>query len=121
MTAAMERIAYREAFRASIPEVVSYLQDLFGGRLTAVIADVPDASVVGQWARGDGEPQRETEQTLRAAYQVARLLRQSESEQSVQSWFMGMNPYLDDRAPALAIGQDSLAVLQAARALLVSG
>jgi hypothetical protein len=121
MTTAMERIAYKEAFRASISDVVAYLQDLFGGRLTAVIARVQDANLIGQWAQGEGEPPGETERTLRAAYQVARLLRQAESEQTVQSWFMGMNPHLDDRAPALVIGQDPRSVLQAARALLVNG
>lgn len=121
MTTAMERIAYKEAFRASIPDVVSYLQDLFGGSLTAVIAGVHDANLIVQWARGEGAPREETERTLRAAYQVVRLLRQAESDQTVQSWFMGMNPYLDDRAPALVMSQDSRSVLQAARTLLANG
>ena len=121
MTAAMERIAHREASRAGIADVVRYLHDLFGQQLTAVIAGVQDAHVVGQWARGEDVPREDVARTLRAAYQIARLLRQAEAEQTVRAWFMGMNPYLDDRAPALVIREDSRAVLDAARALLANG
>jgi hypothetical protein len=121
MTTAMERIADDEASRASVPEMAAYLKDLFGPGLTAVIVGVDDADRVGQWARAESIPGAETVQRLRTAYHVAWLLRQVESAQVVQSWFMGMNPYLDDQAPALMIGKDPGAVLLAARLLVVGG
>ena len=64
---------------------------------------------------------------LRAAFQIAELLIQSESPQTVRAWFMGMNPQLDDRSPALVLaaeGNDQVQVrdvLHAARAFLVEG
>ena len=103
------------------PEVVAFLHDLLGERLTAVIAGVNNARAVGQWARGERTPHPGTERRLRAALQVAQLLLAVESPESVRSWFVGMNPDLDDQAPALALGDDPTRVLQAARTFLQHG
>ena len=43
------------------------------------------------------------------------------SIETVRAWFVGMNPDLDDRAPALVLGEDPVGVLQAARAFLAHG
>ena len=113
--------AHDRAIRAGIAEVAAYLQDLFGQKLTAVIAGVADPKAVGKWARGERVPHPDAEQRLRAAFQVAGFLMQAESRQTVRAWFVGMNPQLDDRAPALVIAEDPIAVMRAARAFLVDG
>jgi hypothetical protein len=58
---------------------------------------------------------------LRSAYEIAWLLRQVESPETVVGWFIGVNPELDDRPPALEIADRPAAVMQAARAFLVNG
>ena len=113
--------AHARAVRASVPEIAAYLQELFGQKLTALIAGSRDAKAVGKWARGERLPHPDVEERLRAAYQVATLLLQAESPAAVRAWFLGMNPQLDDRAPALVIGEQPAAVMQAARAFLVGG
>jgi hypothetical protein len=102
-----------------VAEVARYLQDLLGQKLTALVAGVQDPKAVGEWARGKRHPQPEAEQRLRAALQVSELLLQYESPQTVRAWFSGMNPHLDDRAPALVIAEGgAVDAMQAARAFL---
>lgn len=121
MTATMERIAHEQALRAGIPDVAAYLQALFGQKLTALIAGSREPKSVGQWARGENLPDPEEEQRLRHAFRIARLLAQTEQPQTVRAWFMGMNPQLEDRAPALMVAEDPDRVLKAARSLLAGG
>jgi hypothetical protein len=101
-----------------MPSIVQSLQDTLGQRLTAVVAGISDAKAVGKWARGAREPQPEAESRLRNAFQVTQLLLEKESPETVRAWFLGMNPDLDDRAPALLIGEEPQRVLLAARAFL---
>ena len=121
MTVAVERAAHARSARLSMPEIVGYLQDLLGQRLVAVVADVTDAKAVGKWAKGSRSPQPDAERRLRAAFQVAQLLLERESSETIRAWFIGMNPELDDRAPALMIGEDPVRVLNAARMFLAHG
>src|SRR5205807_1114321 len=83
--------AYRRATQARIAEIASYLQELLGQRLTALIAGVHDPKAVGKWARGERQPQQGAEVRLRAAFQIAELLIQAEAPQTVRAWFLGMN------------------------------
>lgn len=113
--------AYEQAVRASVPAMATFLQDLFGQKLTALMTDSKDPKAVGKWARGEREPHAEVVERLRAAYQVAAFLMQVESRPAVRAWFLGMNPQLDDRAPALVIRENPTEVMQAARAFLAGG
>jgi hypothetical protein len=45
-------------------------------------------------------------------------LEQGEGRTTIQAWFCGMNPELNDQAPALVIRDDPGEVLLAARAFL---
>ncbi|MFN8635983.1 MAG: XRE family transcriptional regulator [Chloroflexota bacterium] len=107
--------------RSSLPDVAHELERVLGQRLTAAIAGVADAKAVGKWARGERAPRPDAEQHLRDAYYVMRLLLQVETPATVRAWFIGMNPELDDRSPALALGEDAARVLQAARTFLAHG
>jgi len=118
---ALEQAIHGRTTRLGVPMIVSSLQDTLGQRLVAVIASVSDAKAVGKWARGERSPHPETEKRLRNAYQIVQLLLERESAETVRAWFVGMNPDLDDRAPALVLGEDPVGVLQSARAFLAHG
>lgn len=113
--------AHARAVRAGAAEISAFLQDLFGQKLTAVMVGSQDPKAVGKWARGEREPHPDVERRLRDVFQIADLLMQVESRQTARAWFMGMNPRLDDRAPALVVAEDAEAVLRAARAFLTGG
>ncbi len=121
MAVAADRAAHARATRAEISTVAGYLQDVLGQRLAAVVAGVSDAKAVGQWARGERSPHPDAVARLRNAFQVVQLMMSKESSDTVRAWFMGMNPELGDESPAVMIGQDPKAVLQAARSFLVHG
>jgi hypothetical protein len=114
-----EQRAFDQATRATTPQLAAFLQDLFGQKLTALLVGVHDPKAVGQWARGERSPHPNIEQRLRRAYQVATLLLQADSAPTVRAWFLGMNPHLDDHAPALLLVEQPERVLQAARAFVV--
>ena len=118
---AIEQAAHGLATRMDIPPLVRSLQDVLGQRLVAVIAGVSDVKAVGKWARGERAPHPEAELRLRHAFHVTQLLLPRESAETVRAWFVGMNPDLDDRAPALLLGDDPQAVLLAARNFLANG
>ena len=113
--------SHTAAIRAPVPKIAGELEELLGQRLTAVIAGVSDAKAVARWARGERAPRPDAEQRLRDAYYVTHLLLQAEAPSTIRAWFSGMNPELDDRAPALAIADDAPRVLQAARTFLAHG
>ncbi len=105
----------------SIPEMVQYLQDALGSRLSALLLGVTDARVLDDWARGEASPDSNAERRVRDAFRITELLLQEESPQAVSSWFLGMNPELDDRAPALVLGDEPELVAEAAQNFLATG
>ena len=119
--AEVEQAAHRRTVRMQPSEMASYLQDILGQRLTAVIAGVSDAKAVGKWARNKRNPQPPAEERLRNAVQVVQLLMNRESPETIRAWFSGLNPGLGDRSPALVIADEPARVLQVARAFLAHG
>jgi hypothetical protein len=117
----LDQIAHGQAIRAGVPEMAAHLQALFGQKLTAVLLGITEPKAVGRYARGEQKPQAEIEERLRAAFQIATLLEQAESAAIVRAWFMGMNPELDDQAPARVLRREPERVLQAARQFLAGG
>jgi hypothetical protein len=118
---ALDRIAHEQTIRTTVPEMAAHLQTLFGRRLTAAILGIADPKAVGRYAAGEQTPLSEIERHLRATYQITVLLGQVESAQAIRAWFLGMNPLLDDRAPAAMIRTEPERVMQAARAFLAGG
>jgi len=113
--------AHRRTVEAEIQKIARYLEEALGRNLVAYIADV-DPKAVGRWANGDRSPRREAEDRLRAAYQVFQLLQEEESPHTVRAWFIGMNPQLDDAAPASTLKEGRLRdVLVAARSYISGG
>lgn len=88
-------------------------REIFGDRLTAVILtgerqptfDVGALANTTQRNRG----------ALKAALAIAQDLLMLESKSTVQAWFVGINPMLEDRAPALVVRSDPDSVRDAAQ------
>lgn len=116
--------AHQEVIRASTQEVVKKLVDLLGARLVAYIGGVGETRAVREWM-ADREPRGDTAARLREALTIALMLESREKPATIQAWFMGLNPQLDDRAPARLLRDGDTdaqsAVLGAARAFLIGG
>lgn len=118
--------AYQDSIRLPVPELVRDLRDILGAKLVAYLGSVKETRAVRQWVDGDRQPSAETIHRLRFAYHVAALLVDSDDRAVVQAWFQGMNPQLDDVAPARLLREGLLddtgpAVLAAARAFTSAG
>jgi hypothetical protein len=113
-----QRHAHARVIRQGIATTAADLQELFGQRLVAVMAGVKDAKAVGRWARGEDVPRAQAAAALQNALHVVELLRSQEDDETIRSWFRGMNPDLGDRSPALVIRDTPENVVQAARAFL---
>jgi hypothetical protein len=76
---------------------------------------------VRAWERGQRRPSAEVEARLRAAWRATQLLLEREAPDTIRAWFVGMDPFLDDEAPALMLRQDPERVVRAARSFLAYG
>lgn len=121
MTTTMEKIALDRSRRADVMEMAAMLQSLLGQKVTAAIVGIGEPKIVGRWARGQPLVEVDVERRLRDAYRIVTLLEQADTADTVRAWFLGMNPLLDDHAPAELIAEDPVRVLQAARAFLATG
>jgi len=120
--------AYEESLRLAPPELVSRLRDLLGAKLVAYLGSVQETRAVRQWAAAEDPrtPSTDVLNRLRMAYRIAALLREKDAPGVVQAWFQGMNPRLDDVAPARLLREGDLeqvgpGVLAAARAFAAAG
>ncbi len=114
--------AHQDSVNLSISEVVKLLQDGLGTKLVAHLAKVSDPKAVADWANGSRPPRGAAEARLRTALQVFRLLQEADSSHVARAWFIGLNPQLEDEAPANALREDRLKdVLAAARAFAQAG
>ncbi|MGH7961483.1 MAG: hypothetical protein ACRERD_06600, partial [Candidatus Binatia bacterium] len=116
--------AHQETVRAATQEIAATMQRVFGQRIVAFMSGVEDPKAVGRWARGERTPRDDTEQRLRAAFQIAQLLTLADSAETARAWFIGMNPHFADRAPFAILGEDpakASQVLAAAKAFIVNG
>lgn len=118
--------AYEDSMRLGGAEVVAQLREILGSTLVAYIGSVRETRAVRQWADGTRTPSRDVLTRLRMAYRIAALLRERDSAGVIQAWFQGMNPRLDDVAPARLLREADLdeigpTVLAAARAFAAAG
>ena len=123
ITARGDLQAHQESVSLSVAQIVSRLRDMLGATLVAYLGEVKETRAVAQWAAGDRAPSNAVVMRLRTAYQVAALLREKGSAGVVQAWFQGMNPQLEDVAPARVLREQLLdqagpAVIAAARAFV---
>jgi hypothetical protein len=102
--------------------VAQYLNDNIGPKLVAYMVG-KSTQTVARWADGSqAPPQTEVERKLRGAFQIVQLLVETDSRHVVRTWFIGMNPQLEDRSPAEVIADgDVRAAMAAARAFTPGG
>jgi hypothetical protein len=114
-----ETRAHIAATKPKIQEIASALNPLFGRELLALMTGVQNPRTVTQWVRGESEPHPGTARTLRdVAYIATFLLNSGEPTETVQAWFVGMNPQLKGKSPAEVIERDRERVLRAAKAFV---
>ncbi len=118
--------AYEDSIMLAFPELVSHLRDILGVKLVAYIGGVKSARQVSTWAEGAGEPGAADKERLRHAFHAASLLRERYDATTVQSWFRGINPTLNDEAPAQVLRTGDLttgprSVVAAAKAFAYIG
>lgn len=98
-----DEVLSRAAVLADASEMATYLQEHLGQKLTAYLAGLRNAKMVGQWAQGKVSPPAVTRERLRAAYHATLLLSGSYGDEAARGWFFGANSSLDDRAPAAVL------------------
>jgi hypothetical protein len=114
-----EKRAHIAATKPKIQEIASTLNPLFGRELLALMTGVQNPRTVTQWVRGESEPHPGTARTLRdVAYIATFMLNSGEPRETVQAWFVGMNPQLKGKSPAEVIERDRERVLKAAKAFV---
>src|SRR5947209_6584483 len=95
-----ELAAHQRALRLVPKDAVRELVGILGGKLTAYVANVGETRAVRMWAEGDRDPQPDKLLRIREALVIALTLCDHDEATVVQAWFQGLNPQLDDRAPA---------------------
>ena len=126
LPASEDRLAHEKAIRLPTAQVVTDLREMLGATLVAYLGGVKETRAVAQWAAGTREPSSQAINRLRTAYQAAILLRTRDGIGVVRAWFQGMNPLLNDVAPARVLREQTFeeagpAVLSAARAFVATG
>lgn len=116
-----ERTVYDQSIHTPITEIANELKEVFSQKLTAAIVGIDGHKAVGEWARGERKPHPDTEDRLRLAFRIVKLLERVESPQAIRAWFMGSHPDLNDQSPALTLADDQVRVLRAARQFLAGG
>lgn len=109
-----QQLIHRKTVESSPRDTADFLQNTLGQKLVAYMVGVSPKSV-SRWASGDRAPQGENEARLRDISYVFGILSRVESSFTIRSWFAGMNPLLEEEAPATAIreGRVKEAVLAA--------
>jgi hypothetical protein len=81
----------------------SYLIEHLGADLTAYLTGIDEEAQVQRWATGDLEPGPLPLGRLRSGYKAAHEIVRAYGGETARSWFSGMNPWLDDEAPAYVL------------------
>lgn len=116
----IETAARNLAAAEKICAIVGQLVGLLGKPLTAVVAGAEDSGIVKSWKRGTSLPSAQESARLREAYVAAQILSTSFSADVIHAWFMGVNPYLDNAAPAEMLAVDPGSVVKAAHSYVAA-
>ncbi len=111
--------------RSRLEVIAEQLQSVLTQKLTAYLVSLSDGRDIGRYARGERKPHPSTQMKLRHLFSLVSLMMESEDRDTVQVWFMGRNPELDDQSPASLLHQDFnenfLQVRDAAKKFLSTG
>lgn len=106
--------------RLDVHELARQLVSHLGPTLVATLAGVSDRKLPHKWAKADGpEPRADSYSKLLAAHRAWTSLSNAESDSVARAWFIGANPRLGERSPAMALREgDEREVLAAAKAFV---
>ncbi len=106
--------------RLDVHELARQLVSHLGPTLVATLAGVSDRKLPHKWAKADGpEPRPDSYSKLLAAHRAWSMLSVAESDSVARAWFIGANPRLGERSPAMALREgDEREVLAAAKAFV---
>jgi len=108
--------AHARAVESEITPAVKSLVETLGKGLLAVIVN-RDVKTITRWTSGQGPNGDEERRRVIDTLQIVELLLVEDSPSVVRSWFMGMNPQLDDENPAEVLAEGrAREVMAAARA-----
>ena len=102
-------------------QLVGELRQALSPTLLAVIVGAEKGATVDDWASGRTKPPTDVLNRLRSTHLVLRILQRHEDVATIRAWFRGMNPELNDEAPALVLRHDPERVLEAAQAFIDQG
>jgi hypothetical protein len=110
-----------EAALLPIQEIITYLQEHLGQRMTAYLAGVKDPKMVARWIARQNQPRDESQMRMREGYQATRLLVDAYGDETAKAWLFGSNAELGSQAPAFLLRQardweDLRSIVPAARA-----
>ena len=102
-------------------DLVRYLADMLGYELLAYISD-KSTKTIKRWHSGATSPSLAVEQKLQTTVYVFQTILESDSDHVARAWLIGLNPQLDDEAPADLLRQGEYkAVVTAAKAFVSGG
>ena len=116
--------AHRKAVTADLQTMASTLVEVLGRSITAGIVGIRNPKTISRWASGEVTSVRDrwSEERLIATYQVVELLMEEFGPDTVRAFMLGMNPVLNDEAPANALRNgDFSGAMDAARNLIAGG
>jgi hypothetical protein len=87
----------------SSQELAQFLGERLGEDVTAYLSGIENPEIVRAWALGQEQPSPEEMSRLRVAYEATRCLSDVYGDVTIRSWFFGMNPWLEDCAPAYVL------------------
>jgi len=90
-----------------LPDVLFFLREHLGSDFAAYLSGADSPSLFASWVEGNAQPQAEHEQRLRPAYEAARSIVRAYDDETARQWFGGMNPTLEDTAPAYVLRHGS--------------
>jgi hypothetical protein len=94
---------YEEPEPEDLSAVLSYLQEHLGSEMTAYVSGADNPTLVSKWVDGTARPQPSHEVRLRPAYEAARYVVEAYGDETARQWFFGINPSLQDTAPAYVL------------------
>jgi hypothetical protein len=98
----LDRVSAHDQVAATtdFPTLVASSRELLGSRLLAYVAGIADTSELDEWQSGDSRPTAETQQRIRIARRAASMIADMDGRAVAQAWFQGVNPLLNEDAPA---------------------
>jgi hypothetical protein len=92
-----------EAALLTIQEIIAYLQEHLGQRMTAYLSGVKDPKMVARWIGGHNLPRDRAQIRLREGYQATRLIVDAYGDETAKAWLSGSNAELGNQAPAFVV------------------